>query len=172
LQVIERALNITPPARNNRTYAPDNFNSTTPNRNRNDTTNPNRDSSDPDNFQAPTRPRGNGTGTGTGDDGEMFRENTGTGSIERNFKAPIESIAIPGEAQTIQTKKPAPGDPIDDKDNQGTEKKKDQTLRLDSRIVSRAVSPRERLGGRSATESKSSSVHMDAHPRTVNVARY
>lgn len=194
LQVIERALNITPPRRT-KTYAPDNFNSVSPNRNKtnNNSTTPNP-TNDPDEFPAPLP----GTRRNGADDTEMFEQNRpaeGT-AAERAFKPATETIAIPGAAidigadtgtdaggTVIQTKKPAPGAVIDDPEKDTS---KDQGLRLETRITSRAVSPRERLaisGGMAksaglkvpvaaAAKKPVPQLRTDAHPRTADIARY
>jgi dipeptidyl aminopeptidase/acylaminoacyl peptidase len=170
LEAIEKALNITPPRTPARTYAPDNFNSSNPNRNRNpDTTVPSRTRDE--NFEAPAPGRNRDD-----NDGEMFREDRPpTSSTERSFKPTTEKIAIPGNDDSsgtvIQSKKPAPGPSIDDKN--------DTTLRLDSQITSRAVAPRSRqflasgVAPASTVVSKSKpQLQVDAQPRTINLARH
>lgn len=137
LKYIEEKLNITPPK--NRTYDGfDRTNETTvPIRRRNNTNNNNADE-----FQAPT------PGRTREPDNEPFQENPPSGSTSRDtFKANKDgNLGAPGPAPSppeetaIPTKKPAQGG-VDD--NQKGEKK-DQTLKLDTRVTSRAVSPRER----------------------------
>jgi len=168
LEVIEKALNITPPRA--RTYEQDNFNPASPTRNRtNEGTNRTR-TNDGTEFEAPAPGR-------TRDDSDkgMFEERSTNGSTERSFKPATETIAIPGNDDSsgtvIQSKKPAPGPSIDDKN--------DQTLRLDSRITSRAVAPRGRQFMASGSVMKStvaakakSQLQVDAQPRTINLARH
>ncbi len=168
LEVIERELRITPPRA--RTYAPDNFNSA-PNRNRNnDAGSPTRNREDGTNFEAPAPGK-----TRDENDTEMFRERSSNGSTERSFKPTTEKIAIPGNDDStgtvIQSKKPAPGPSIDDKN--------DTTLRLDSQITSRAVAPRGRQFMVSGTTQVGPVVakakpqlQVDAQPRTINLARH
>ncbi|HEY4260944.1 MAG TPA: hypothetical protein VGM98_12320 [Schlesneria sp.] len=168
LEVIERELRITPPRA--RTYAPDNFNSASPNRNRNnDAPSPTRNREDGTNFEAPAPGRNREE-----NDNEMFRERSSNGSTERSFKPATERIAIPGNDDStgtvIQSKKPAPGPSIDDKN--------DTTLRLDSRITSRAVAPRGRqfmVSGATAVTpvvaKTKPQLQVDAQPRTINLAR-
>jgi hypothetical protein len=169
LEVIERELRITPPRA--KTYAPDNFNSASPNRNRNnDAGSPTRNRDDGTNFEAPAPGK-----TRDENDTEMFRERSSNGSTERSFKPTTEKIAIPGNDDStgtvIQSKKPAPGPSIDDKN--------DTTLRLDSQITSRAVAPRGRQFMVSGTTQVGPVVakakpqlQVDAQPRTINLARH
>ena len=183
LQVIEKSLNIAPPNKP-RTYD-DSFNSV-PGRGGNEST-------------VPVRPRGNSTGetfelppnrgAGGTDDGEMFRENPsgrgGAGSTE-SLRIPLPGDDVKAET-AIPAKAPAPALPIDDKgtstDGKGTTPKeapKPQSLRLENRITSRAVSPRERqtisMGfakpATVATKKPASKLQMDAPPHTVNVAQH
>lgn len=169
LEAIEKALNITPP-RPNRTYERDNFNSAPSSRPRtNDTTVPGRTRED--NFEAPAQGR-----TRENSDTEMFQEDRApTSSTERSFKPATEQIAIPGNDDSsgtvIQSKKPAPGPSIDDKN--------DTTLRLDSRITSRAVAPRGRQfmsSGAAVVPTVAAKLkpqlQVDAQPRTINLARH
>ena len=189
LDVIERHLHINPPVVDkNRTYRDDGFKSV-PSRggNRNGTVNdPLRgsggtrdDDLEPpipantrDNtnqmFEDRDRERLHGSGTGTG---------TGSESSQR--------IPLPGdpgpEESVIPSKKPAAAPAIDEKakDDKGTKTEKStQTLPLDSRVTSRAVSPRERqaisVGTRTtvaAAKQPVSKLQVDAHPQ-MNVARH
>jgi len=173
LDTIERELNIVPNrnSHKDKTYAPnDGFNSV-PARGSGgfgtETTIPSKrpGSTRDDEFQAPT------PGRTDDDSNEPFKENPTT--KQGSFKPPTNEagdngITIPGEI-----KKPAPGEPID--------KDKGQSLRLDSRVTSRAVAPRERLAIRdgatkpavaSAKKPVGSKLQVDAHPRTVNLARH
>lgn len=134
LDVIEKALNIAPPK--NRTYE-DSFGSGR-NRNGTETTIPNRarGTTNDDDFKSPIQGRQN-----EADDNEPFRANPPENTSRDTFKANTGStLNAPGTSDTvIPAKKPAPGPAIDDADD-----KKNQTLRLDTQITSRAVSPRER----------------------------
>jgi hypothetical protein len=178
LEAIERELKINPPR--SRTYEPDRFNTvpsrgreTIPNRPRGGTT---------DEFETPI-PGGTGTGAGTGgtDDGEMFRENPrrGSGSTESL------RIPIPGDTPetVIPSKAPAPAS-VDEKGSKVDEpapRPEDKTtlLPLDTRVTSRAVSPRERqaitVGFAKpvvANRKAAPKMQVDAHPQVTNVARH
>lgn len=168
LDVIEKTLNIAPPK--NRTYE-DNFG---PGRNRNgvETTIPNRarGTSNEDDFKSPIQGRQRET-----DDNEPFRENPPANSSRDAFKANTGStLDAPGTSDTvIPAKKPAPGPAIDDADD-----KKNQTLRLDTQVTSRAVSPRERqpisVGfAKSAVASTKTTpkLQLEVKSNSVNVAR-
>jgi hypothetical protein len=126
-----------------------------------------RDDNNP-NFEAPA------PGNRNRDNGEMFRDGETNGSTERSFKPVTEKIAIPGgdlgpSDTVIQSKKPAPGPSIDDD-------KKDQTLRLDTRVTSRAVAPRERrssvAGVATAKIKTTRTLQVDAQPSIIDVVRY
>ena len=186
LERIERELKI-PPQRSNatdRTYSPDSFNPVPGRGTReteSDTTVPSRGEGG-DEFKSPINRNSNE------DPNEPFRENppatrrnslkppttdgdsgaTGTGqtSGDSGITIPAKEAVIPS-----QHKKPAPGAPI--------ESDKSQTLRLDSRVTSRAVSPRERLAlpvgtvniSVAAAKRPAATLQVDAEPNAVNVAR-
>mgnify|MGYP003337095851 FL=1 len=174
LEAIERELRIVPPRNNReRTY-----------------------NSDPDGFSPSTRPRGTGIdttvpsrrpadtfespvpGTTPPTDNTPFEENQPAerrnslrpplGDAESTGAHTDAGAPIPSKEPAQDKKKPAAGEP---KDN-------DQTLRLDSRITSRAVSPRERLASSTAIEKpavavkKPAKLQVDAQPRDVKMARY
>lgn len=166
LEVIERHLNLRSPTRP-RTYD-DPFKSRNPGTGSGGAVD--RVQPEDPNFGAPRR-----GGTGVDDPNAPFEENT---------KKPVLPAPVPGigkegtgsgagaSESVIQTKKPAAGT-VDENSN----KKNDQGLRLDTRITSRAVSPRERqtitIGGANAavaTAKKPTAPKADA--RTVNVAKY
>lgn len=173
LRAIERELKIVAPT-TPETYTPDDFNSVPgPRGTGTGTTIPSRRNNDTQ-FEMP--PRGKATDT----EGEMFEENraeprsslkppingaTNSGTKIDESGSPIPSKSTGDESST---KKPAPGEPIDEG--------KGQSLRLDSRVTSRAVSPRQRL----ATPIKpavvarkpATKLQVDVQPRTANVARY
>lgn len=174
LEAIERELRIVPPRTNReRTYnnTPDNFNSVPRSRGTGtDTTIPSRRPSD--DFEAPV------PGTTAPTDTEPFQENPPP-ERRNSLRPPLgdpapadahtdAGIPIPSKETTPDKKKPAAGEP---KDN-------DQTLRLDSRVTSRAVSPRERLASSTSIEKpavaakKPAKLQVDAQPRDVKMARY
>ena len=183
LEVIEKALHITPPPAKTRTYE-DKFDSV-PGR-ANEST-------------VPVRPRGGSTGdafdlpiqggTGGTDDGGLFKENPRSrdgGGTTESLKPPLPGDDGKNET-VIPAKKPAPALPIDDKgtstDNKGTtteEQPKSQALRLENRVTSRAVSPRERqaisvgFAQPAAVASKKTAPksRVDAQPQPINVARH
>lgn len=168
LDVIEKQLNITPPR--NRTYQ-DSFGSGR-NRNGTETTIPNRarGTSNDDDFKSPIQgPRNEA------DDNEPFRANPPANSSRDAFKANTgATLDAPGTSDTvIPAKKPAPGPAIDD-----TEDKKNQTLRLDTQITSRAVSPRERqvisvgfAKSAVATSKAPPKLQIEVKSNSLNVAR-
>jgi len=168
LDAIEKTLKIAPPK--NRTYE-DNF-GPSPGRTGTGTTIPNRprNNSNDDAFQSPIPGRQNGT-----NDNEPFQENPPANSRDA-FKANTGStLNAPGNSDTvIPGKKPAPGPAIDDADD-----KKNQTLRLDTQITSRAVSPRERQSisvgfakaAVASSKKASPTLQLDAKSDSVNVAR-
>ena len=186
LEVIEKALHITPPPAKTRTYEDneDKFNSVRGRENE---------------APIPSRPRGGSTGdafdlpiqggAGGTDDGGLFKENPrsrdGAGTTE-SLKPPLPGDDGKNET-VIPAKKPAPALPIDDKgtptDNKGTtteEQPKSQALRLENRITSRAVSPRERqaisvgFAKPAAVASKKTAPksRVVAPPQPINVARH
>lgn len=168
LERIERHLNLNSSTRN-RTYEADPF------------------TRRPSNSGSTNDETGTGTGNGNGNDfpaprpnrnldnGGMFEPNTRSGSGSGTGLT-TERIPIPGDdtnETVIQSKKPAPG-PVDEP----ADKKKDQSLRLDYRITSTAVSPRERISRTNAptmtavTRKKSPTLQVDAQPRLVDIARH
>ncbi|MBS0204270.1 MAG: hypothetical protein JSS49_15310 [Planctomycetes bacterium] len=134
---------------------------------------------------------GTGNGTNTTEDPAFppFKKGGTTADdpnapFEENVNKPVLSAPAPGPApdatgtaagaaeSVIQTRKPAAGS-VDE----NSSKKNDQGLRLDTRVTSRAVSPRERqtivIGGANAaiaTAKKPATLKVDA--RSINVAKY
>lgn len=176
LQEIERILNIKPRV-NNKTYE-DRFNSrggqgsgtAIPSRTQGGA------SDDPNDFPLPRR---NNTNT---NDQEPFqergRENDGSASSQGTFRPNLG--APEGNNETvIPSKKPAPSSGVEDK-SKSKEEKGNQSLRLDTQVTSRAVSPRERqtIGGAAKPvvaakkANNKTSLKVDAHPLSVDVARY
>lgn len=169
LEAIERHLNLRSPTRP-RTYD-DPFKSRNPGSGTGTGGAVDRVQPDDTNFGAPKR-----GGTGVDDPNAPFEENT---------KKPVLPAPVPGSGNegtsvggagasesVIQTKKPAAGT-VDENSN----KKSDQGLRLDTRITSRAVSPRERQtitisGANAAVATAKKPTTPKADARTVNVAKY
>jgi hypothetical protein len=168
-------LRLNPP--NNRTYD-DDFNTVPRNRGSGsglDSTNPSRSQgsgANPDDFSRP-RP------SGTNQDTEPFEPNDPSGSSTRETFRPAgdANLGAPNSGETvIPSKKPAPPPPIENGAEDKKGDKTNQSLRLDTRVTSRAVSPRERhstLGNRTnAVAGTPARRQVDTPPRTVNVARY
>ena len=176
LETIERELRIVPPRTNReRTYnnTPDNFNSVPRSRgNGTDTTIPSR--RPPEDFEAPV------PGTTAPVDNAPFEENPPAAERRNSLRPPLgdaapadathtdAGIPIPSKDATPDKKKPAAGEP----------KENDQSLRLDYRVTSRAVSPRERLAMPTGADKpavaakKPAKLQVDAQPRDVKLARY
>jgi hypothetical protein len=187
LEVIEKALNI-PVPRNSpmpKTYGDDGFNprmgngtDTDPNAGGGSTI-PSRparvtDPNDPS-FEAPTQPRRGTFGSGA----EPFPTNPAPGNSsgaerQESFKAKTDGIDLKIPDAIIPEKKPAPG-------GAAIEDPKPQTLRLDTRVTSRAVSPRERQSisvgfaksvvAASPKQPAKRPLQSDATPNGMNLAR-
>ena len=171
LEAIERTLNMSAPRPNARTYE-DRFNprgssTTIPGRNSNGVNDDSRD------FPAPQRTTPN-TNTNT-NDAEPFQENdsgpaASRGTFRPDLGAP-DNDPVKNDT-VIPSKKPAPGSGVEDNST--------QTLRLDARITSRPVSPRQRRGVAAeapkpvvaARKSNKTSLRVDAVPDSAQVARY
>lgn len=154
LQAIEKVLKITP---NRRTY--DENSGTVPTRPR---TEPARDD-----FEAPLSPRT------TPRNGEGMFEPNPQSTRSDSFRIPLPDST---EESVIQSKKPAAAPPIEDKTNLGTPDatQPSTALPLETRLTSRAVSPRQRMAITVGFAKSNGTVAQQpavAQPAAVNVAR-
>lgn len=167
LEAVERALNINPNNTNPRRTFDDGFGRPA---NRGNT-----GFTDEDPAAIPARPRRNpAAGSGTNDNFEA-PENRSNGTMFEENRTNRVNLGTPNDGhseEVIPTKKPAPGPPIDDK----------STMRMDSRVTSRAVSPRERTSMPAGANVQPkvivrsprlpiNKVELDAGPRTLDLVR-